>query len=313
VNAAASVTNPFVHEALFYRDTDEYQNGTLPFIRAGLDAGEPVMVAVPGPNIDVIRAGLNGSAGMVRFADMTQAGRNPGRIIPWVLNAFLDEHAGADRVRVIGEPIWAERSATEYPACVQHEALINLAFTGRAATILCPYDVQRLDPEVVADAESTHPILVDKAGKQASAAYGEPENVVAAFNWPLPSPPVPADTLVFGAGDLPRVRQFVVQHANWAGMSAQRVDDLEMAVNEVATNSVAHTTGPGTLRVWKETGTVVCEVRDPGPFDNVLAGRIPPPPGSPGGRGLLLVNHVCDLVRLYTHESGTVIRLHMSL
>jgi anti-sigma regulatory factor (Ser/Thr protein kinase) len=302
----------FVHEALFYRDQDSYQAGTVPFVRAALDADEPVLVAVPEPNIELVRAELGDDGDRVRFADMTQAGRNPGRIIPWVLNAFLDEQADGP-VRVIGEPIWAGRTATEYPACVQHEALINVAFAGRDVSILCPYDVRQLPPEVVLDAETTHPVLVDGDARTASVGYVDPEDVVSAFNWPLPTPPAPADTLVFGEDDLALVRQFVVQQGNWAGMTAERIIDLQMAVNEVASNAVAHTAGPGTLRMWKEHGVVVCEVRDPGPFKNLLAGRLPPPQGSPGGRGLLLVNHVCDLVRMHTGDQGTVVRLHMSL
>jgi hypothetical protein len=41
-------------------------------------------------------------------------------------------------------------------------------------------------------------------------------------------------------------------------------------------------------------------------------GRRPVPHGTRGGRGLLLVNFVCDLVRMYTHPRGTTIRVHMS-
>jgi hypothetical protein len=40
---------PFTHPALFYRGADEYLAGTIPFVRTGLAAGEPVAVAVPGP------------------------------------------------------------------------------------------------------------------------------------------------------------------------------------------------------------------------------------------------------------------------
>lgn len=47
---------------------------------------------------------------------------------------------------MINEPTWASRSDVEYPACVQHEALINNAFTGRDLAVLCPHDESRLDP-----------------------------------------------------------------------------------------------------------------------------------------------------------------------
>ncbi len=241
---------------------------------------------------------------------MAQAGRNPGRIIPAVLHAFVGQHAPA-RVRVIGEPIWAGRSAVEYPACVQHEALINLAFADDDAIILCPYDAARLAPAVLADAESTHPIMGVGEERWPSNGYVEPQSVVSAFNRPLPQPPAPPATLIFDADELPAVRRFVTRHASRAGLSATRVGDLEVAVNEVATNAVVHGGGPGTVRIWPERGSVICEVSDSGYLRDPLAGRIPPGLDSEHGRGLLLVNYLCDLVRMYTHRAGTTMHLHM--
>lgn len=98
---------------------------------------------------------------------MTRAGLNPGRIIPSVLRAFADAHQDV-HVRIIGEPVWHGRTAVEYPACVQHEALINRAFAGRDVTILCPYDGRALSPDVIADAHATHPVVIS-SGLRASA------------------------------------------------------------------------------------------------------------------------------------------------
>jgi hypothetical protein len=197
--------DPFDHPALFYRDAQEYLAGTLPFITEGLAAGAPVAVAVPTANLALLRDELGRDAEHVRMLDMTQVGRNPGRIIPGVPRAFADAHPG-QRVRIIGEPIWAQRSETEYPACVQHEALINHAFTGRAATILCPYDLAALDPLVLADAARTHPVLVDRAGRRDSDQYA-PDAVVADYNRPLTAPPNAA-TFTAAAPDLARLRRW---------------------------------------------------------------------------------------------------------
>ncbi len=46
---------------------------------------------------------------------------------------------------------------------------------------------------------------------------------------------------------------------------------------------------------------------------DVLAGRDCPPPTELGGRGLFLVNQLCDLVQLRSSPEGSVIRLHMHL
>jgi anti-sigma regulatory factor (Ser/Thr protein kinase) len=303
----------FDHPALFYRDPDEYLAGTLPFIRDGLAAGEPVTVAVPGGNLDRIRAGLGGDAARVRFHDMTRAGANPGRILPGVLLAFADAHPGRP-VRIVGEPIWPGRSPLEYPACVQHEALINAAFAGRTARILCPYDVAGLAPQAVEDAHRTHPVVTTPAARAASLRYGDPVAVAWSFNLPLPDPPPHAATTTIELSGLAKVRAFVDDAARTAGLDRDRTDDLVIAANELAANTAAHTPGTGTMAIWTEGGNLVCQVHDQGHIAAPLAGRVPPPPTSTsGGRGLILVNHLCDLVRVYTRPGATTIRLHMGL
>ncbi len=304
--------SPLVHEALFYQDADEYLTATVPFVRAGLAALEPVLVAVPGPRLELVADELGKCATDVRFLDMTYAGRNPGKIIPWVLHAFLEEHSGKP-VRIIGEPIWVGRSAEEYPACVQHEALINVAFAGRDARILCPYDASRLPTDTLTDATCTHPVLVDADVRKESPCYADPDEVVAAYNRPLSEPAGDAATLAFDAPTLADVRGFVALYAVQAGLPPHRLADLQLAVNELASNAILHGGGTGQLRVWRVARRLVCEVRDRGRALARLAGRVPPALDSLGGRGLVLVNYVCDLVRIHTTPHGTVVRLYVDV
>jgi hypothetical protein len=226
----------FVHPALLYRDRDEYLAGSVSFIRDGLAAGEPVAVAVPTGNLRLLRDVLGDDAGQVMWRDMTVAGRNPGRIIPTVLLAFASAHTGR-RVRIIGEPIWAGRTAMEYPACAQHEALINVAFADQAATILCPYDVSRLDPAWVRDAHRTHPVIWDGVQRIDSYQYGDPITVATDVNRPLPDPPPGAAAIVVELSSLAMVRRFVADMATRAGLPQQRVADAVLAVSEVTANT----------------------------------------------------------------------------
>ncbi|MDQ0933227.1 sensor histidine kinase [Streptomyces turgidiscabies] len=305
----ATSSEPFVHPALFYRDEEQYTAGTVPFLLEGLAAEEAVAVAVPGPNLQLIKDGMGASAAEVTFLDMTQAGRNPGRIIPGVLRAFADAHP-VGRVRIIGEPIWAGRSAVEYPACVQHEALINAAFKGREVTILCPYDAEGLEAAVLADAYATHPVVIDSGVELTSDAY-DPDLVVARYNQPLTYPPG-AVSLPFDANALPQARSFAVQEARQRGLAGARLQDLMLAVAELTTNSVVHGGGSGTLRIWAEGEQIACEVHDRGRLTDPLAGRRPPAQDQLGGRGLMLVHYIADLVRLHTAQDGTTIRFYLN-
>ena len=305
------VVQEFVHPALLYRDAGEYLAGTVPFIQDGLAAGEPVAVAVPAPNLALLRDALGSDANRVQLRDMAVAGRNPGRILPMVLLPFANAHAGR-RVRIIGEPIWPGRSLAEYPACAQHEALINAAFEGRQATILCPYDITGLDPDWVADAYRTHPVMLTPTRRWDSPAYTDPVAVAAEFNHPLPEPPAGTASITIDFFTLRAARHFVIEQASWAGLTADRIQELALAVNELATNSVRHGGGTGELAVWVQDGHLICQLSDRGSLNNPLAGRIPAPREAPGGRGLLMVNQLCDLVRIHTTAGGTTIRIHLS-
>ena len=92
----------FRHEALLYAGEVDFLAGTLPFIREGVAADEPVLVVVSAAKIGLLRSALGGDADRVAFADMADVGANPARIIP----AWRDFVAGHDvanrRARGIG-------------------------------------------------------------------------------------------------------------------------------------------------------------------------------------------------------------------
>jgi hypothetical protein len=54
-------------------------------------------------------------------------------------------------------------------------------------------------------------------------------------------------------------------------------------------------------------------VQDAGHIEVPLAGRVRPRPEQLTGRGLWLVNQLCDLVQISSGHAGTVARLHMNL
>ena len=307
----AETEERFEHPALFYSSDDEYLNGTIPFIDKGLAADEPVAVAVPRHNLESIRGALGDAAERVLLVDMGEAGANPGRIIPGVLRAFTDSHPDR-RVRIIGEPIWPGRSEAEYTACVQHEALVNLAFDGRPVTKLCPYDTGRLDQRIIADAGTTHPVLIDRAGQRPSDRY-DPERALADCNRPLTRAPASAVERAADFATLDNARWFVTAYGRRAGLAATQLIDLEIALTELLTNSIDHGGGVGTFRVWTDAGHLVCEVNDAGEITDPLAGRRPTDETGHHGRGLLLVNQIADLVRMHTGPRGTTVRIFLRL
>ncbi len=300
----------FRHIALLYHNEAEYLTGVAAFIRAALRRGEPVLAAVPGFHVGPLREVLGEYAQRVAFADMTRVGRNPGRIIPAV-HAFADRHPGG-RVSAVGEPAWPSRSAAEFVEVARHEALYNLAFPATPLTALCPYDATGLPAEVLETAAQTHPLLAGPGRPRISPAYLGPGEIPQRCAEPLPQAPRRARTLRY-RGDLHAVRALTCSGATAAGLPANQTADLVLAVSELAASTLRHTQGPGTLRVWRNPGELVCEISDQGCIPDPLAGRRRPARLASGGHGLWLVHQVCDLVETRTGRASTTIRLHMRL
>jgi anti-sigma regulatory factor (Ser/Thr protein kinase) len=312
--SAPATPRTFRHEALFYRGEDEYLAGTVPFIREGVQAGEPVLVAVDPVKAEIIKGELNGEAECVQFADMPELGHNPARIIPaW--REFVADHLSEDApVRGIGEPIWPAREGEVLKECVRHEWLLNLAFAGSPAwQLLCPYDAEALDGSVLDAACTTHPYLVDRGTCRSSPNYRDPLFDPDPFNEPLPPPAGEVTQLEFTMDDLPQVRSLIAREAAEAGLDRNGVGDLLVAANEVATNSIRYAGGHGTLSLWREVDHLLCEVRDTGVLRDPLVGRERPAPEWVRGRGLWIANQFCDLVQIRSTPDGNVVRLHMSL
>lgn len=299
-----------MHQALFYEDDREYLDGVMRFITAGLRAGEPVAAAVPPQRCELLRQELNGYASEVEILDMLEVGRNPARIIPAV-ERILAKHEGTC-LHYVGEPIWPGRSAEEIQEATKHEALINLAWPGSPIRVLCPYDAARLPPEVLEDAERTHPTVIRRGAERRTPAYSR-GMVPLASDRPLSPAPEEAVMLRFGLEDLSRVRTLVAEQAEMAGLAPARTQDLVLALSELAANAIRHGHGSGILRAWRRPDRVICQVEDEGHIRDPLAGRRLPLPHVAGGLGLWTVNQLCDLVEVRSSRDGTNVRVHAAL
>lgn len=304
----------FRHEALLYADEAEFLDGAVPFLRAAVACHEPAVAVLGAPKVRLLRSALGGDAEGVLFADMASVGRNPARIIP-ALQQFLDGHAGAGgSARGIGEPIRPGRSAAEVVECQRTESLLNVAFHGTPGLwLLCAYDTGALDPAVIEEAYRSHPHVVADGVQRESPAWAPERMARAHLEDLLPEPARDFGAMPFGEGHLGGVRAAVAALARRFGLDEDRSADLVVAANEIATNSLRHGGGEGTLRMWREGRSLVCEVSDAGRILDPLAGRRPPRATQEGGRGLWLANQLCDLVQIRCFPEGTVVRLHLSL
>jgi anti-sigma regulatory factor (Ser/Thr protein kinase) len=124
--------------------------------------------------------------------------------------------------------------------------------------------------------------------------------------------PAKGDTMVYRLiTDLAAVRSFVCSRAIALGLDPSRAEMLMLAVNELATNTLQYTGGGGQVQLWAEKGQLVCDVVDQGPVRSF--GRGMPPADAVRGRGLAIVELVCDHVAAFASAHGTVVRMRLGL
>jgi len=181
------------HEAFLWHGRADFVEGLVPFVTEGLDGGEAVMVALPPEHIGWLADELGPRASEVCFVDMVELGHNPARIIPaW--QDFLDRSCGHGRpARGIGEPIWPGRGCEEIREALLHEALLNLAVDPHLPFwLVCPYDVEHLGPEVLADVGRSHPAIATSSSYVGSGSYRGQDHARALFTENLPALGSPA-------------------------------------------------------------------------------------------------------------------------
>jgi MEDS: MEthanogen/methylotroph, DcmR Sensory domain len=310
MTTAIKVHRAYRHEALMYRGPEGFVAAVEPFVREGIDLGQPVMVAVIEPRIALLRAALGPRADWVTFVDMAELGANPARIIPaW--REFVEVHAAQGTpIRGVGEPVWAGRRNAEVLECQLHEALLNLAVAPDTPFwLVCPYDVDALEPAVIDEAHRSHPAIIDD-DYRGSTSYGGAYHAGTMFGQGLPEPCGPFEYRVLTEGNSHDLGGWVFRHAAAAGLPVERAHRLSTAVQEISRGGLRDSEGDGLVRLWREDSSLVCEVKDRSVVADPMVGRRPPRYEGRRGRSIRRANELCDLVQIRSTSDGTAVRVH---
>ena len=188
---------------------------------------------------------------------------------------------------------------------------------GKRSTVACGDRVmfaRTADEQgVIEAARRSHPFVGEDGASRTSDSYRCGDVAPGPFGGTLPRPPAGAEELAFAGRTVGWLRQLVSEWALGLGLGYERTEQLVLAVTELASNSVHHGGGAGTLWMWREQGTLLVEVHDRGHIAEPLIGRTRPGPEQLTGRGLWVVNHLCDLVQIRSAPTGNVVRVHMRL
>ena len=312
IDSASGSAAGLIHDAFLYRAVDEYVGAIMTFLRGDAAGRPPALVAVPGRHLSLLGALLDDGLQPVTFADMDELGRNPARLTA-TMRRFVERYNDVPS-RLVTEAVRSGRTPAAYEEIVLHEAMLAEALAGSRAAVLCPVDATACGLTALEDVARTHSHVVTDGERRASASY---DSTLAAglFDRRLPGVPPSSGRHAYRHGGLAALRRFVEAGATGVGLPFEQVQDLVLAANEVATNSLVHAAGSGLTHLWADpaAGEVVCDLCDEGYIAHLLVGRIAPSLFSRHGWGLWMVNQVCDLVEMRSGSWGTNIRLHMRL
>ena len=163
------------HSAFPYRSDDQFRTTMGRFLAEGIERSEALIAVTTAANIELLREHLGTDARRVEFVDASGLYSTPSAALD-AYQAFFEAklERGAPWVRVLGEPVWTGRSDPEVRAWTRYEALFNLVFAGSPLTVVCPYDERSAAPEIMRQAQLTHPNTVDGRGTSPCPGYTEP-------------------------------------------------------------------------------------------------------------------------------------------
>jgi anti-sigma regulatory factor (Ser/Thr protein kinase) len=315
VTTSVRPADPFRHLALVHRDVDELVAGVAPLLADVLGDDGLVWAAVD----DVVRGAVErhlGDASRVVFGEPAQPYGYSGQTTAARRSERLRELLDGGRTALLlsdAATVGGPGPRASGPWCLV-DASCNLALRGLPVTLVCLLAAADATQDADRFLAWNHPELLAGAVADPNPRYLAPEEVLAA----LPVPPAPAlgaptHTAVFeGVGALAGVRRATRRHGEDAGLDAEQVDGLVLAICELVANSIEHGPGHGTLSWWAQPGRVVAEVHDVGQMSTTTPGLHRPDVRSPRGRGVWLARQLSDVLHLWTGADGTYVRLELA-
>jgi AcrR family transcriptional regulator len=296
--AAAYTSGAVIHDAFFYSSDDEFAGGLAPFLAEAVAAGQGAIAVTTPARIEILRARLGADAAGVSFVDSSSWYRRPGTTLAaW--RDVLDQHAreGIELVRAVGEiPFPAEEAAALRWA--RYESVLADAIGERPAWIVCPYNLDTAAAEIATAARVLHPMVMTGEVRVPSQEARDPRQLrpMLARAEERPNARDLALVEVSDIRDLEVVRQSVRWPAHGVGLEADVVDDLLLAIAEIAQTSLAARTTKVTVHVRSDGDEWFCEL-------------VTAPGTSETSFGVQVAQVIADRVEIAEHPDRSVVRI----
>jgi anti-sigma regulatory factor (Ser/Thr protein kinase) len=297
-----------VHAAAIYDSDEAFLAMVVPFLRAGVAAGEPTLLRVEPHRQQLVRDALGDVSGLTLLPDEARGdhpivtlGHNDG-----LFRRHLDD--GAAQVRMLSD-VPVNGHGAPWSGWARYEAVMNHVFGRLPLVAVCPYDTRSTPPDVLDDVERTHQRLLTADGvDRVNPRFVEPDAFLAERDG------VEVDPLEHGrpdmelAGPTPSTaRAALAAVARTTALDRETAENLVFAASEIVTNAVVHGRPPVVLRAWSTLDRVAVAITDRGsgpadPFSGYLR--------DPGGAlGLWLARQLCTCVTMVREPAAFTVRL----
>jgi anti-sigma regulatory factor (Ser/Thr protein kinase) len=304
------------HRALIADSDAGLVAGAAAFVRDGLAAEQPVVVACTQSTAALLRAALRDQPG-IQWAQWSDVFGSGAAAAVTAVRRLADRHRpeGAPVVRVVLEPLAGPDPET-WREWQRYEAVLDHEVAEEPVLTLCVIDTRRVPQPLVDAARATHPVLAGPDGVRPNADHVDPQDFLES----LPVPPEPLEDTepllrADAVRDLRGLRRELAERAADAKLapgSEPALEDFLLAVDEMTTNALRHGRPPVSLRLWASEDRLVCTITDRGAgFEDPFIGYGPAHGDdlSLGGMGLWLARQLCDHVDITPDGTGVHVRL----
>ena len=186
------------HNALVYESTDEYLARAVPFLKAGIEAGEGAVVAHTKPGLAMMREALGPEAARVTFVDVSAAYTRPARTLAAYHKVYVEQLRKTPTLRAVADVQFGP-DPNEWDLWTGYEAVFNRSFGHLPAWVLCSYDANGTPDPIIEGVWQTHPEVVAGDSWNSSDHYEDPDHLLRRIT-PAPAPLTGLRPIPFGRG-----------------------------------------------------------------------------------------------------------------
>src|SRR6185369_10571297 len=225
------------HNALVYESKDKYLARAVPFLRAGIEAGEGAVVAHTKPGLAMMREALGPEAERVTFVDVSAAYTRPARTLAAYYKVYVDQLRKTPTLRAVADVQFGP-DPDEWNLWTGYEAAFNRSFGHLPAWVLCSYDANGTPDPVIEGVWQTHPEVVAADSWNRSDRYEDPDHLLRRIT--------PASVPLTGLRSIPidggaeGLREQLARELAADKVSEALSLDLLLAATEIANNAMQH-------------------------------------------------------------------------